>query len=110
MDLDLIALGQAVLPDMATQRAWAGLPPERAARETPGELILPHPRLADRGFVLVPLAEIAPDWRHPVTGVTVAEMLAARPDEERSEIRPLPVMPDDDAQPSPLSFSTPDDR
>ncbi len=38
---------------------------------------LPHPRLRDRAFVLAPLAEIAPSWRHPATGETAAALLAA---------------------------------
>jgi 2-amino-4-hydroxy-6-hydroxymethyldihydropteridine diphosphokinase len=45
-------------------------------REEPG-LELPHPRLAERSFVLEPLAEVAADWRHPRTGLGVAEMRAA---------------------------------
>ncbi len=40
---------------------------------------LPHPRLASRAFVLRPLAEIAPKWRHPVSGASVAELLASLP-------------------------------
>lgn len=42
-------------------------------------LTLPHPRLDERAFVLQPLAELAPAWRHPVTGLTAAEMLAKLP-------------------------------
>jgi 2-amino-4-hydroxy-6-hydroxymethyldihydropteridine diphosphokinase len=48
-------------------------------RDAPG-LVIPHPRLHERLFVLVPLAEIAPDLRHPGLGLTAAEMRARCPD------------------------------
>ncbi|GAB4304338.1 MAG: 2-amino-4-hydroxy-6-hydroxymethyldihydropteridine diphosphokinase [Oscillatoriaceae cyanobacterium] len=38
-------------------------------------LELPHPRMRDRAFVLVPLAEIAPEWIEPVSGLTIATLL-----------------------------------
>jgi len=46
-------------------------------------LVLPHPRLHQRRFVLVPLAEIAPCWSHPLSGLT-AEQLLSRLDDKQS--------------------------
>ncbi|WP_306152224.1 2-amino-4-hydroxy-6-hydroxymethyldihydropteridine diphosphokinase [Roseovarius sp. MMSF_3281] len=89
LDLDLIAVGDCVLPDAATQDEWRALPMEEQVEKTPGELILPHPRLQDRAFVLVPLADVAPDWVHPRLGISVSEMVKALPGQARSEVVPL---------------------
>ncbi|MDR3528376.1 MAG: 2-amino-4-hydroxy-6-hydroxymethyldihydropteridine diphosphokinase [Rhizomicrobium sp.] len=51
--------------------------------------LLPHPRLAERAFVLVPLADVAPDWRHPLSGRALAELLEALPKSERTAIKRL---------------------
>lgn len=69
LDLDLLAYGDRVAPG-------------------PEPPILPHPRLADRAFVLLPLAEVAPGWRHPVTGMTVEALIARLPPGQQA--RPLP--------------------
>lgn len=90
LDIDLLAYDDSVLPDAATQDAWRALPPDRQAQVAPNRLILPHPRLQDRAFVLVPLADVAPGWCHPRTGLSVSEMLAALPEADRAAVVPLP--------------------
>lgn len=61
LDLDLIAVDQLI-------------------RHPPGpDPILPHPRAHERAFVLVPLRDVAPDWRHPVLCRTAAELLELLP-------------------------------
>ncbi|MGA1612577.1 MAG: 2-amino-4-hydroxy-6-hydroxymethyldihydropteridine diphosphokinase, partial [Lutimaribacter sp.] len=64
--------------------------PDQQQQLAPDQLILPHPRMHERGFVLVPLADIAPQWRHPVLGQTVAQLCAALPQGARAELRALP--------------------
>ena len=51
----------------------------------PGRATLPHPRMIGRAFVLRPLADLAADWRHPVTGQPIGELLAALPADQVAE-------------------------
>lgn len=89
LDLDLLADGDRILPDRETFEHWRDLPLQRQRVDAPEVLILPHPRLHERAFVLVPLADVAPDWRHPVLGRTVGEMLAGLPSSELDGIQPI---------------------
>jgi 2-amino-4-hydroxy-6-hydroxymethyldihydropteridine diphosphokinase len=51
----------------------------KTAAGGPGRAILPHPRMAGRAFVLRPLADLMPAWRHPVSGTPIQALLAALP-------------------------------
>lgn len=89
LDLDLIAVDDAVLPDVETAQTWIDLASDQQSLRAPDELVLPHPRLADRAFVLVPLMDVAPNWRHPLSRLTVAEMLEALPDQDKDAVNPM---------------------
>lgn len=66
IDLDLLAYDDLVWGEGRTPR-------------------LPHPRLHQRAFVLLPLRDVAPNWRHPDLGQSVAALIAALPPEQRAE-------------------------
>lgn len=89
LDLDLICSADLVLPDVQTVRDWINLPLDEQMRRAPKGVIVPHPRVQDRAFVLVPVVDVAGDWRHPVLGVTMAELLDRLPAKEIAQIVPL---------------------
>lgn len=77
IDLDLLDYRGMVIPGGSGQSGVAGMP-----------IALPHPGISGRGFVLVPLREVAPGWRHPVSGESVERMLAALAPRELARIGP----------------------
>lgn len=89
LDLDLLAVDDQIIPDLDIYTHWLKLPQKEQVSAAPDQLILPHPRIQDRGFVLIPLRDVAPDWLHPVLNLTVEQMASRLPPEEISEIRPI---------------------
>lgn len=89
LDLDLLSYGQTVLPDAETHQDWRNLPLELQATRTPDQMIIPHPRLQDRAFVLVPVCDVAANWVHPVLRQSAAELLAKLNLEDVASVRPL---------------------
>ena len=89
LDFDLIAQGDLVQPDRDTVQAWLALSLEDQQRNAPDQLILPHPRVQDRAFVLQPLSDVAPDWMHPILGLTVMQMLVGCTAEDRASVVPI---------------------
>lgn len=90
LDLDLIDVSGRVLPNREVYLRWSGLAPEEQSQLAPDQLILPHPRLQDRAFVLIPMQELVPEWKHPVSGLTVSEMVNLLPESDRNEVIRLP--------------------
>ncbi len=72
IDLDILAFGDMVETSGTGDRAE-------------GSLELPHPELQNRAFVLRPMAEVVPDWRHPVSGRTLDDLIAGLPPDQLVE-------------------------
>ncbi len=68
IDLDLIGYGRAMREPVPGD---------------PSRLVLPHPRLHRRGFVLLPMADLVPGWRHPATGAGLSSLIAKLPPGQR---------------------------
>jgi 2-amino-4-hydroxy-6-hydroxymethyldihydropteridine diphosphokinase len=89
LDLDLLFFGADILPNLQLYDKWRHLPQDWQRRVAPDRMIVPHPRLQDRSFVLGPLMDIAPDWRHPVLDQSVTQMFSALDQGLREELLPL---------------------
>ena len=87
LDLDFIGRGDQILPDRATVMSWMKAKPVEDVIPAPDQLILPHPRLHERAFVLGPLQDVAPDWIHPILDKSVPEMFANLPKDDRESMK-----------------------
>mgnify|MGYP002375212704 FL=1 len=70
IDLDLLLYGEEIIPG---REEW--LRAKQLHDDYSPELFVPHLRMDDRAFVIIPLAELAPSFSHPVTGVTIEELV-----------------------------------
>ena len=70
VDLDILAFGERILT---------------AEQNSPNNLLIPHPRMHERAFVIKPLHDIEPDWIHPDTGISVGQYLANLPSGQQTE-------------------------
>ena len=87
LDLDLLAARGQVLPSRKIFQRWFGLPFTEQKKKIPSELILPHPRIQDRAFVLLPLLDIEPNWTHPILNKTVVQLYEELPQQEKKNIQ-----------------------
>ncbi len=86
IDLDLIAYENEIIPDSPTVTHWIELHETGQRETTPDTLLVPHPRLQDRAFVLVPMAELDLEWTHPIIGKSLEQLLTALPEEDRNSV------------------------
>ena len=88
-DLDLLSFSDIIMPSHSVFNAWCKMSLRYQIIRRPNELIIPHPRLQDRAFVLKPLMDVASDWIHPVFNISVSEMIKFLPEHELETVIPV---------------------
>ena len=87
--MDLLSFANQISPSSEVFNYWYKMPLEKQIIAKPNILLLPHPRLQDRAFVLKPLMEFAADWIHPVLNASVKEMYHALSKDDRDSVKPI---------------------
>ena len=87
LDIDLLDYDFNIKPNITYVQKWLNMPLGQQLKQIPNQLILPHPRLQERAFVLIPMVDVAPDWMHPILGKTTLEMRDALSLKTLNEIR-----------------------
>lgn len=90
IDIDLLDYQGCILPTQEIYHYWRDMVLNLQKTTWPDDLILPHPRIQDRGFVLVPLKAVAPDWVHPVTHEAIDVLIKQIDPNELKEIEQIP--------------------
>jgi len=88
-DIDIISIGQETIPNLRTALLWMNNEEAKKGISTPDQLIIPHPRMHERSFVLGPLNEISQTWMHPVLQKTSKELWESLSDHDKIESYPL---------------------
>ena len=89
LDIDLLALEDQVFPSKAEFLKWFKLSKKDQTKYIPKNLILPHPRIQDRAFVLLPFKEIDENWVHPVLKKSITVMLSELDPKEYKDFKKL---------------------
>ncbi len=83
LDIDIINYDNQTYPSI---EVWRAVAENMDANTEMPKLVLPHPFMHQRAFVLKPLCDLAPGWRHPVYSRTAADLLSQQPEQDRASV------------------------
>ena len=86
-DIDILSNNQKILPNLDKFNYWYKMELYNQIVIKPKELIIPHPRIQEREFVLLPLLDIQPNWTHPILNKTVLQLCEELPEKIKNNIK-----------------------